>query len=154
MQENIKEVVAEWRGGMAFEGKNSSGGRVQVGEFDGKPGIRPMELLLVGLAGCTGVDIVNILEKKRQKLSDFTVRVRGERAETHPKVYTKIRVEYYLWGEGLEPRAVEQAIQLSEDKYCSARAMLGAVAKITSQYHILAPGEALPEEEQSSAEGK
>jgi putative redox protein len=95
----------------------------------------------LGLAGCTGIDILNILEKKRQKLHSFQVRVRGKRAPDPPRVYKEIEVTYLLWGEGIEPKAVEHAIQLSEEKYCSASIMLRATAEIRSSYRILAPGE-------------
>jgi putative redox protein len=139
-----KEVVAEWRGDTTFIGKNVVGGSVQMGELDGQPGISPMELLLTGLAGCTGVDVALILGKKRQPLDDLQVRVRGKRADQHPKVYTEIVIEYWLWGEGLSEKAIEQAIALSEEKYCSASAMLGAKAQIISSYRILAPGESIP----------
>ena len=136
MEENWRQVVAEWKGGMGFTGCNQSGGEVQIGTIDGKPGVGPMEMLLLGLAGCTGMDIVSILEKKRQDLRDMKIKVRGKRAETFPKVYTEIEVEYLLWGDNLSPKAVEQAIELSEQKYCSASIMLGATAKITTLYTI------------------
>jgi putative redox protein len=141
MSEEWKEVVAEWRGESAFVGANHSGGSVQMGTLDGQPGISPMEMLLLGVAGCTGVDIVSILTKKRQKLIDFQVRVRGKRADQHPKIYTKIEVIYLLWGDQINPKAVEQAIQLSEEKYCSASVMLRANAQICSSYQLLNPGE-------------
>lgn len=149
MEDNWKEVVAEWQGGMGFVGRNPAGGEVQIGNINGKPGIGPMEMLLLGLAGCTGMDIVSILEKKRQDLREMQIRVRGKRAETHPKVYTDIEVTYLLYGEAIDPRAVEQAIELSEHKYCSAGAMLGVVAKIKSFYIIYEIGKTLetnPEE--------
>ena len=92
--------------------------------------------MLLGVAGCTGYDIVSILRKKRQNLTDFKVNVRGKRASEHPKVYTEIEVEYHLWGENLDAKAVEQAIELSETKYCSASAMLSATADLRSQYII------------------
>lgn len=136
MDENWKEVTADWQGGMGFIGRNPAGGTVQIGSVEGNPGIGPMEMLLLGLAGCTGMDIVSILEKKRQVLRDMQIRVRGKRADTYPKVYTDIEVSYHLSGEDLDPRAVEQAIKLSEEKYCSAGIMLGAVAKITTTYTI------------------
>jgi putative redox protein len=131
-----KEVVAEWAGGSAFIGRNQAGGSVQIGEIAGQPGIGPMEMLLLGAAGCTGMDIVSILGKKRQKIERFEVRVRGLRADEHPKVYTDIEVAYHLWGVDIEPAAVEQAIRLSEEKYCSASVMLRAVARITSIYEL------------------
>ena len=136
MPDEWKEVVAEWIGESAFTGRNSTGGCVQIGTFQGQPGIGPMEMLLLGIAGCTGMDIVSILEKKRQKIGKFEIRVRGKRAETYPKVYTEIEVSYHLWGNQIDSSAVEQAIQLSEEKYCSASAMLSAVAKISSQYYL------------------
>lgn len=95
-----------------------------------------MELLLLGLAGCTGYDVVSILEKKRQPPDAFKLIVRGIRADDYPMVYTDIEVEYHLWGDQLTDKAVRQAIELSEDKYCSASVMLGKVAKIKSSYEI------------------
>jgi putative redox protein len=136
MEGNWRQVLAEWRGGMGFVGCNQTGGEVQIGTIDGKPGVGPMEMLLLGLAGCTGMDIVSILEKKRQELQDLKIQVRGKRADTFPKVYTEIEVEYQLWGEDLDPKAVEQAIELSEQKYCSASIMLGATARIKTSYTI------------------
>lgn len=142
MSDNWKEVVAEWQGEDAFIGRNPSGVSVQIGTLEGRPGIGPMEMLLLGVAGCTGMDITSILRKQRQPLQDFQVRVRGLRAATYPKVYTEIEVTYLLWGEGINPKSVEQAIQLSEDKYCSASIMMMASgAKFNSSYRILSPGE-------------
>jgi putative redox protein len=138
-----KEVLAEWQGETAFIGTNPNGGSVQMGSVDGRPGISPMEMLLLGAAGCTGVDIVNILGKKRKKLTRFQVRVSGKRADQHPKVYTEIEVEYILWGEDLDKKSVEQAIELSEEKYCSASIMLSATAQIHSTYRILTPEQQL-----------
>ena len=141
MGDDWKEIVAEWKGDLSFTGRNEAGGTVQMGNQNGQPGLSPMELLLAGMAGCTGIDIVNILRKKRQRIEDFQVRVRGKRADQPPKVYTKIEVTYLLWGEDLDPRAVEHAIQLSEDKYCSASVMLRAMAEISSEYRIMRPSE-------------
>ncbi|MCS7010949.1 MAG: OsmC family protein [Anaerolineales bacterium] len=134
-------VTASWKGEMTFLGENEAGGVVQMGTLDGKPGIGPMQLLLVGLAGCTGMDIVSILQKKRVKLTDMQVKVRGRRATDYPMVWEEIHVTYLIWGEDVRPKDVEQAIQLSEEKYCSVGIMLGKTAKITSEYRILAPGE-------------
>ena len=141
MSDDWREVIAEWKGDLAFSGRNEAGGTVQMGTLDGQPGLSPMELLLAGMAGCTGIDIVNILRKKRKQIDEFQVRVRGKRADKPPKVYTEIEVTYLLWGEKLDSKAVEQAIQLSEEKYCSASVMLGAVAKIHSEYKIMRSGE-------------
>lgn len=142
MTEEWKEVSATWKGGMTFIGENAEGGVVQMGSLGDQPGIGPMQLALVALAGCTGMDVVSILKKKRAPLADFKVKVRGKRADDYPMVYTHIEVEYLLWGEGLKARDVEQAIALSEEKYCSVSIMLGKTAAIRSSYRILAPGQA------------
>lgn len=141
MGDNWKEVWVDWQEGMSFTGHNQAGGSVQMGTIEGTPGIGPMELLLLGIAGCTGMDIVSILTKKRQPPTSFQVRVRGKRANDHPKVYTQIEVSYILWGNGINPKSVEQAVQLSEEKYCSASIMLSKAAKMSSTYQILSPGE-------------
>ena len=139
MTDNWREVSATWKGGLNFIGENDKGGNVQMGPVDDSIG--PMQLLLVGLAGCTGIDIISILEKKRVTPTGFKVNVRGKRAKTFPMVYTDIEVEYLLWGDNLKVRDVEQAIKLSEQKYCSVSIMLGKTSKITSTYKILKPGE-------------
>jgi putative redox protein len=90
-----------------------------------------MELLLAGLAGCTGMDIASILTKQRQPFVDLKVQVRGKRASDYPKVFTELEVTYLLWGEGLDPKAVERAIQLSEERYCSVGIMLGRKLRST-----------------------
>jgi putative redox protein len=137
MAEQWREVTVDWKGEDDFIGRNSRGGTVLMSSSADKQAVGPMEMLLLGVAGCTGIDIVSILQKKRQTLQDMQVIVRGKRAETYPMVYTDIEVVYYLWGDDLDPKAVEQAIQLSEEKYCSASAMLRAVAKFKSSYEIL-----------------
>ena len=141
MNQAWREVSAQWHGEMGFIGKNQTGGSVQMGTIDEQPGVSPMELLLLGVAGCTGIDIVHILGKKRITLDQFEVRVRGKRADDYPMVYTEIVIEYFLWAEDLSPKAVEQAIELSEEKYCSASAMMSKSAEMRSSYRILAPGE-------------
>ena len=141
MSQAWKEVFAQWQGEMSFIGKNQTGGSVQMGTMDGQPGTSPMELLLLGVAGCTGIDIVHILGKKRITLDQFEVRVRGKRADDYPKVYNEIAIEYLFWADNLVPKAVEQAIELSEEKYCSASAMMSKTAEISSSYRIMSPGE-------------
>src|SRR5579864_7916542 len=91
-------------------------------------GFQPMEMLLVGLAGCTGMDVISILRKKRQDVTGYAVHVRGERAETDPKVFTHITVEHVVTGHDISPVAVARAIELSETKYCGAGATLGKIA--------------------------
>ena len=138
MADTWREVSATWKGGLNFIGENDKGGTVQMGPLDGSIG--PMQLLLAGLAGCTGIDIVTILEKKKVILTDFKIKVRGKRADSFPMVYTDIEVEYILWGNDLKVRDVEQAIKLSEQKYCSVSIMIGKTANIKSYYKILEPG--------------
>lgn len=99
-------------------------------------GTRPMRLLLLGLAGCTALDVISILRKQRQSVSDLRVEASGARASDHPRVYESIELLYRVRGESVSPGAVERAIELSETRYCSATAMLGAVAEITSRYEI------------------
>jgi len=135
------EINTTWKGEMAFIAENAEGGSVQMGSLDNKPGVGPMQLLLAGLAGCTGMDIVSILKKKRVELADFKIRVRAIRAQDFPMVWTDIDVMYLLWGNGIKDKDVQQSIQLSEEKYCSVGLMLGKTARITSKYQILQPGE-------------
>ena len=139
MADDWREVTATWKGGLSFFGENDKGGTVQMGPIDDSIG--PMQLLLVGLAGCTGIDIVSILQKKKTTPTDFKVKVRGKRADKFPMVYTDIEVTYLLWGDNLKVRDVEQAIKLSEQKYCSVSIMLSKTAKISSTYKIFKPGE-------------
>lgn len=128
------EANVRWKNGMSFEGSGGSGFTVPMGtspQFGGNDdGFRPMELLLVGLAGCTAMDVISILQKKRQDVTDFEVRVNGERAADHPKVFTDITLEFVITGRAVDPAAVERAVELSATKYCSAQAMLGEVANI------------------------
>ncbi len=141
MTEDWIEITAAWKKEMAFVGQDASGTSLQMGSLDGKPGFSPMQLLLIAVAGCTGEDIVSILKKKRLAFSDMQVRVRGKRATDYPKIWTDIHITYLVWGEAIRPRDVEQAIQLSEEKYCSVRLMLGKAARITSEYHLLQPSQ-------------
>jgi putative redox protein len=99
-------------------------------------GFRPIELLLVALGGCTGIDVVSILKKQRQKVEGLEMMITGERVENPPRVYGKIHVEYVVRGKNISEKAVKRAIKLSEKKYCSVGAMLGAKAKLTTSYRI------------------
>ena len=141
MTDQWREIEAEWQGGGTFIGKNPKGATVQMGLLNEKPGVSPMELILIGLAGCTGMDIVDILVKKRQSLKAMKVQVRGHRREEYPKIFTQIEVTYLIWGDSIDPQAVERAIQLSEKKYCSVSAMLCSAAEIKSSYQIFKPEE-------------
>lgn len=100
-------------------------------------GSQPMELMLISLAGCTAMDVISILRKKRQTVTDFEVHVHGQQATEHPKVFTDIEVEYIVHGKDIDPKAVERAIELSETKYCPAQAMLAEVVPIRHDYRIV-----------------
>ncbi len=143
----MKTAQVTWVGpGLRLVGKADDGPAIIVdhlmpGEERFQSGPTPMELLLIGLAGCTAMDVISILQKKRQPFKGLQVKASGERAEEHPQVYTRIHIEYIVTGDGVDPQAVERAIELSETRYCSAAAMLGAVAQITTSYRIVADGE-------------
>src|SRR5579864_8138190 len=107
-------------------------------------GFRPMELLLVGLAGCTGMDVISILRKKRQHVIGYEVHVQGVRAEEHPMVFVEISVEHVVTGHHIQPEAVARAIELSEERYCGAGAMLGKVAHLTHTFRIVEAAETRP----------
>jgi putative redox protein len=139
--EGWTKITAVWKNETTFVGQNAVGGTVQMGTLDGKPGISPMQLLLTAIAGCTGEDIISILKKKRLTPTNMQVEVQGKRATDYPMVWTDMHISYMIWGENIPARDVEQAIRLSEEKYCSVGIMLGKAARITSEYHLLKPGE-------------
>ena len=132
--------------GMRFTAESGSGHYVTLDadEHGGgeNAGFRPMELLLVGLAGCTGMDVISILRKKRQDVTGYEVQVRGMRAEAHPMVFVEITVEHVVTGHHIQPEAVARAIALSEERYCGAGAMLGKVAHLTHTYRIVEAAQA------------
>ncbi len=105
-----------------------------VGGVDAGP--QPHRLLLLALAGCTAMDVISILRKKRQQVSGLNVEVHGKRADQHPKVYTQIEVLYRVRGNHVDPQAVERSIELSKTRYCPVIAMLGKVAEVTTRYEI------------------
>ncbi len=108
-------------------------------------GVRPMEMLLLGMGGCTQFDVVHILKKSRQEVSFCEVELSAERAESEPKVFTRIHVHFRVGGRGLSEKAVERAVRLSAEKYCSASIMLGKSAEITHDFEVVEPdGEASP----------
>ena len=134
-----KDAKVVWKEGLAFEGIGGSGFTVSLdtlAEEGGGTGFSPMEVLLVSLAGCTAMDVISILKKKRQDVTSFEVRAHGLRADDHPKIYTDITLEYVVRGHGVDPKAVERAIELSETKYCSVAGMLKKAANITTTFRI------------------
>ena len=130
-----------WKSGFSFTATADSGFELPLGvssEAGGADdGFRPMELLLVGLAGCTAMDVISILEKKRQQVTAFEVKTQGQRAADHPRIFTDIEIEYIVTGHNIDPAAVQRAVELSESKYCSAQAMLSKAASITNKITIL-----------------
>ncbi len=129
------QAQLKWIDGMQFIARAGDGPAVVIDNPESKGGASPMQLVLIGIAGCTAVDVISIMQKKRAHVSDFQVNISGERAEEHPRRYTNIRIEYVLSGKGIKPNALEQAIQLSETKYCSAMASLNA--SFESNYRIV-----------------
>lgn len=130
----------KWIDGVAMLGESGSGHGVVM---DGPPelggrnlGVRPMEMLLIGMGGCTEFDVLLILRKARQPVTGCVVELEAERAPSDPKVFTRIHAHFILTGQGLDPRQVERAIRLSAEKYCSASIMLGATATITHDFEI------------------
>lgn len=126
---------------MGFIGESSSGHAVYM---DGAPeyggsdlGPRPMELLLLGMGGCTSFDVVHILKKARQQVTDCDAHIEAERAEADPKVFTKIHIHFIVSGHQVSEKHVDRAISLSAEKYCSASIMLGQTAEITHDFEIL-----------------
>jgi putative redox protein len=130
------EAKVTWVEDRRFVGQSSSGHALVVDGSANKLGPSPMELVLMGLVGCTAYDVVSILEKKRQAVAGLEVSARAERAEDPPRVYTEIQVEYVVRGRDIQVKAVEDAIRLSKEKYCSASIMLGKTAHITTSYRI------------------
>lgn len=135
------ETVAkiQWSGQLRFIGTNVHGASLVIDatNIGGRPaGVTPMELLLMSLGGCTAIDIVNILKKQRQDLTGLTVNLTGQRRTDHPRYYERIHVEYILEGKHLDEKKIRRAIQLSEEKYCSVRAMLTEKTQLTSSHKI------------------
>lgn len=130
-----------WKNRMSFEGTSDSGFKVPLGtapEIGGDDdGFRPLELLAVGLAGCTAMDVISILTKKRQEVTSFEVKVHADSQEAHPKVFTHLTIEYIVGGKEISREAVERAVQLSAEKYCPAQAMFAKVAPIDLKITIL-----------------
>ena len=132
----------KWLDNMSFVGESASGHSVVMDgppEFGGRNlGIRPMEMLLLGLGGCASFDVVSMLKKSKQDLIDCEVEIAAERASEEPKVFTKIHLHFIIKGNDLSEKRVQRAIVLSAEKYCSASIMLGKTADVTHDYVITA----------------
>ena len=134
-------ISVNWVDGLLMVGKSDSGHTITM---DGPPesggenlGVRPMEMLLLGVAGCTMIDVVTTLKKMRQDLSHCETKINAERATDHPKVFTDINIQFVVKGKDLDPKKVDKAITLSAEKYCSASIMLGETATITHDFEVV-----------------
>lgn len=138
----MDRATIRWTTKRQFVGTDASGHSLVM---DAKPeyggegsGIRPVELVLHGLAGCTGMDVISILEKKRQDVRGLEINVAGEqRVDEYPKIYTAINVEYVVTGHGVSEEAVARAIELSEEKYCAVKGMLAPDVRVTTSFRVI-----------------
>lgn len=158
------DAKVTWKGRMSFDGTSDTGFHLPL---DSAPsvggensGFRPMELLATGIAGCTAMDVISILTKKRQSVTAFDVRVHLDRAKEHPKVFTNAVIDYEISGQSIDEAAVRRAIELSAVRYCPAHAMFGQIIPIQLRYTIyeqaedggltqVVRGEFIPEAEQA-----
>jgi putative redox protein len=135
------DAKVTWKGKMSFTGTADTGFTLPLGAEPAvggdNDGFRPMELMAISLAGCTAMDVISILQKKRQEVTGFEVKVHAERADEFPKAFTHITVEYNVTGHNVDPVAVERSIELSSTKYCPAQAMLAKAVTIEHKYTIL-----------------
>ncbi len=134
------EVTLDWKGGMAFKGIADSGFQQNMDADESVGGEnsagRPMEFIAMGLAGCTGMDVISILKKKQQDVKIFQVKVHAEKAGEHPKVFTSAIIEYQVMGDAISEEALIRAIELSSEKYCPAQTMLSKAFPIRLIYKI------------------
>ncbi|WP_284162533.1 OsmC family protein [Frigidibacter sp. SD6-1] len=138
------KATVTWAGNRTFVGQTESGHAIAFGTAHHhaggeapKPGPSPMELLLIGTAGCSAWDVIAILEKGRQNVEDCQVRVDADRAESDPKVFTRIHLQFVVRGKGLDPKKVARAVELSADKYCSASVMMAKTAEVTHGFEVV-----------------
>ena len=134
-----------WHKGLTFTGEADTGVTLPLGGKSSaggeNDGFRPMELIATGLAGCTAMDTISILQKKRQDITEFEVNLSADQAESHPRVFTHISIDYLITGHAVDENAVVRAIQLSAERYCPAQGMLSKVVPIELIYHIFEAGE-------------
>ena len=135
------DILLNWNGGMSFEGAGDSGfvQRMDAEESAGgeNGAARPMEFIALGLAGCTAMDVISILRKKKQPVTDFKVMLHADRAEEHTKVFSHAVIEYLVTGENVDEAALLRAIELSAEKYCPAQAMLSKAFPMKLAYKII-----------------
>ena len=130
-----------WNGGLRFTGRADRGHSVELAtRNESEGGASPTDLVLIALAGCTAMDVISILQKKRQQVTAFEVRVLAEKAEDYPRVFTAASVEYIVTGHGVRIDAVERAVELSRTKYCPVHAMLQQALPLEFSYRVQAAG--------------
>lgn len=136
----------KWVENRIFVGQSGTGHSIVLGSGGGTDGgsiaPSPMELVLIGLGGCSAFDVVHILEKGRERIEDCVVELDADRAETEPRVFTRVHLRYVVTGRGLDRAKVERAVQLSADKYCSASAMIAKTAAMTYEVEVIDSGTA------------
>ena len=131
------DTSIQWQDGLHFTGTTPSGFKLDMDGADGTAGARPLEFMAFSLIGCTGMDVISILKKMRQDVTDFEIKFHAERPDEHPYVFTEIEIEYLVYGRNLKPELVEKAINLSAERYCPAQAMLSKAAPISTSYKII-----------------
>lgn len=140
------DAKVTWDHGMTFEGTADTGFTVPLGTVPAvggeNDGFQPMELMAVSLAGCTAMDVISIMRKKRQEITAYEVSVHADRAENHPKVFTQATILYKVTGKEIDEAALRRAIQLSAERYCPAQGMLDQVMPIELKYEIYEEGDA------------
>lgn len=133
----MSQVKVKWVEGKQFVGTDSTSHSLVMSSSEEGTGLKPSDLLLLGLGGCTGVDVISILEKQRQKVTDLEITITGEQEPEPPWTFRRIEIEYLLRGKKLKEEAVRRAIQLSEEKYCSVGATISGVAEMVSSLQIV-----------------
>ncbi len=135
------DAKVTWSKRLSFVGEADTGFSVPLGANPlvggDNDGFRPMELIAIGIAGCTAMDVISVLQKKRQNVTAFEVQLHGRQAQDHPRVFTQIDIEYLISGHDVDETAVQRAIELSENKYCPAQAMFNQILSIKLSYNIL-----------------
>ena len=133
----MSQVKVKWVEGKQFVGTDSTSHSLVISSSQEATGLKPSDLLLLGLGGCAGVDVISILRKQRQKVTDLEITLTGEQEPEPPWAFRRIEIEYLLRGKELKEEAVRRAIQLSEEKYCSVGATISGVAEMVSSFQIV-----------------
>ena len=135
----INKITTEWKGGMTFESDNPSGKTLMmdtnVEGIDERFGLSPKALMLSSLAGCTGLDVVSVLEKMKVNDYEFKMEVSGELTDEHPKYYHKVKLDYHFYGKDLNEKKIKKAVDLSVEKYCGVMEMFRQFAKLDTEIH-------------------